>query len=93
MVTNLSIVVLPRVHTSHAVQDGCQRLLTRHVIILDVKFNKLQNFKAPEAKNGCADTCNTPPIWFFPRVPPASYPCVPPASLAPSMPNFSCKHI
>ena len=27
------------------------------------------------------------PIWFLPRVPPASYPRVPPASMAPSKNN------
>ena len=88
MALNSSIVVLPRAHTSDAVQDGCQRLLTRHVVILDVKFSKLHNFKAPKAKNGCADACNTHPNLVPPprppRVPPASYPRVPPASMAPS---------
>ena len=70
MALNLSTVVLPRACISDAVQDGCQRLLTRNVIDLCVKFSKLKNFKAPNAETGCADACNRPPnLVLSPRPP------------------------
>ena len=70
MALNSCAVVLPRAHISDAVQDGCQRLLTRNVINLGVKFSKLKNFKAPKAENGCADACNRPPNLVLSPCPP-----------------------
>ena len=71
MALNSSTVVLPRVRIYDVVQDGCQRLLTRNVINLCVKFSKLKNFKAPKAETGCTDACNRPPQFgSFPASPP-----------------------
>ena len=60
MALNLSIVVLPRAHSYDAVQDGCQRLLTKHVApacaqccifsIVRANFQKYDLYSAPIAR-------------------------------------------
>ena len=57
----LSTAVLARAPAPDLVQDGCQQLLTRHVIILDVKVSNIQKSKATKGQKWLHRRLQPPP--------------------------------